>query len=437
MFLPPIDFRCNIHGVCWYVSRLARFLGTGASARRVPAAVIGLSLVVLMGTAPQTAQASDTLRPPVAASLQAVQVQLAAGKPQEALQTLRDVERKVSDRSLYETYMMERLKAAASVAASDDAAATAALEAALKTEKATASERLTVLAQLAGLSLKLRNDEAAGRWAALHVQAGGEDENVRAILVRAALARGDCRTVVDQLAIIVAATERRGQIPPEAQLRASAACQAKLGQDDGYYRDLERLVRHHPTVAYWADIIARLQRRPAMAERLLLDTFRLMRHVGAMEDAEDFLSATQLAVRAALPGEALQFLKAGFDAGALGKGPASQAHRDLLARVTRDAASDRDQLAETLKQAMAGGDARRLFVAGQAAWSLGQADRGIQVMQQALAQGGLREPGDARLHLGVAMAQAGRRDEARQVLSNLPDRDGLPDLGRLWLIALR
>lgn len=45
-------------------------------------------------------------------------------------------QRKVPDRSLYETYLLERLKAAAAVALFDDAAAVAALEASLKTGKA-------------------------------------------------------------------------------------------------------------------------------------------------------------------------------------------------------------------------------------------------------------------------------------------------------------
>ena len=405
--------------------------------RMVQALMLSLALWAGLVLPAAHAQSPDVLRPQLATPLQSVQALLAAGKPQEALVTLRDIERKISDRSLYENYMIERLKAATAVALSDDAAAVAALEASLKTEKASAAERVTIWAQLAGLSLKLKDVDGAGRWAAAYVQGGGQDDNVRAVLVRSALGKGDCATVVEQLALILAATERRGEKPPEGQLRASVACQAKLGQDDAYFRDLERLLGHHPKPEYWADLIARLQRRPGFADRLLLDSFRLMRHVGAMEDADDFLSAAQLAIRAALPGEALQFLKAGFDAGVLGKGPAASTQRDLLARVTREAAADKAQLPDAQKQADDSVESRRQFLAGQAAWSHGQTDVGVQLMQRALARGITRDPDDARLHLALALASAGRKDEARKLFAGLPPRDGLADLGRLWLLALR
>ena len=383
------------------------------------------------------AQTAEVLRPQVATPLQAVQALLSAGKARDALVTLRDVESKISDRSLYETYIIERLKAAAAVALNEDAAAVAALDLALKTGKATVEERRTVLAQLAGLSLKLKEQDAAARWAAAHLEAGGQDEAVRVILVRVSLAKGDCKTVVDQLAVVLPAAERRGETPPEPQLRASAACHAKLGDDAGYYRDLERLVRHHPRKEYWADIVARLQRLPEFADRLMLDSLRLMKHVGAMEDADDFMGAAQLALRAALPAQAVDFLKAGFDAGVLGKGASAQAQRDLLARAQREADADKAQWAEARRQAEAGRDARQLLLVGLAAWSHGQADVAVPMVQKAIEQGLTREPDDARLHLALVLASAGRREEARHLLGNLPARDGLAAVGRLWAIALR
>lgn len=429
--LTPCAAAPLLHSTAYPVGRRAK------GSRLLQSLALALTLWAGLQLSAAHAQTPDTLRPQLATPLQAVQTLLAAGKPQDALVTLRDIERKISDRSLYENYMIERLKAAAAVALSDDSGAVAALEAALKTEKASSAERVTILAQLAGLSLKLKDADAAGRWAGAYIQGGGQDDNVRAILVRSALSKGDCATVVEQLAVMLTATERRGEKPPEGQLRASVACQAKLGQDEAYFRDLERLLDHYSKPEYWADLVARLQRRPGFADRLLLDSFRLMQQVGAMEDADDFVSAAQLSIRAALPGEALRFLKAGFDAGVLGKGPAAAAHRDLLARVTREAAADKAQLPDALKQASGAADARRQFLAGQAAWSHGQVDEGVQMMQQALARGITREPDDARLHLAVALASSGRKDEARKLFSGLPPRDGLADLGRLWLLTLR
>ena len=373
----------------------------------------------------------------MAAALQSVQTLLAAGKAQEARLTLRDVEQKLVDRTPYENYLFQRLKAAAAVALSDDAAAAAATQEALVTGKASVEERRTMLAQLTGFALKLKDNAGVLKWSREHVESGGADENVRAALVRAALVQGDCTLAVEHLTVLIDAGERRGEKPAEPQLRALAACHAKLGRDDGYYAALERLLRHHPRKEYWADIIARLQRRPGFSDRMLLDSFRLMARVGAMEDADDFMSAAQLAVLAALPGEARAFLQVGFDSGALGKGPGAAGQRELMSKVSREAEADRSQLDEAQRQAASAADGRRLFQVGQAALSYGQPERALQLMEQALAKGIGRHPMDARLHHAIALAAAGRSAEAKRQFADLPAQDGLAELGRLWQLAVR
>lgn len=387
------------------------------------------------GTA--SAAAVDALRPPMSAALQSAQALLAAGKAQDARLALQDAERKVLDRTAYETYVLERLKAAAAAALGDDAGASSATLAALNTGKASADERRTLLMQLTGFSLKLKDHDATQKWARAYLDAGGTDDNIRAALVRAALARENCTVAAEHLTVLIAATEKRGEKPAEGLLRAAVACQGQLKQDEGYYREMVRLIGHHPRKEYWGDLIARLQRKPGFSDRLLLDSFRLMRHVGALEDADDIMSAAQLALLAALPGEARSLLQAGFDAGALGKGPGAQAQRDLLARAVKESDADKSQLDEAQKQAQAVADGRRLFLVGQAAGSYGQADRAVKLMEMALAKGIGRHPQDARLHHALALVSAGQLEPARTILRDLPAQDGLADLAALWLLALR
>lgn len=387
--------------------------------------------------AQSSSTAPDALRPLMATALQSVQTLLAAGKTAEAQATLRDVDQKIRDRSLFETYVFERLRAAAAVAAGDEPGALKFSEAAINTGKASPEERRGMLSQMVGFALKAKDHEATLKWARAYLEDGGTDEGVRSAVVRAALAKGDCGPAVDQLTVLIAAVEKRNEKPQEALLRAQVGCQAKLGSDQGYYRELERLITHHPRKEYWADLIARLQRKAGFPDRLLLDTFRLMRHVGAMEDADDFTSAAQLSMLAALPGEAQAFLKAGVDAGVLGKGPAGATHRELLAKATRAAEADRAQLGDAEKQAAAGSQGRPLFLVGQAAWSYGQHDRAVPLMERALRLGVAPQPNDAQLHFALALASAGQSDRARSVLQGLAGQDGWADLARLWLIALR
>lgn len=422
---------------------LAIMLCSPISEAWAQAATAGGGAAVATAPAPSAATPSRTLRPAAQAALQSAQALLAAGKATDAQQVLRDLEQKVLDRNPDETYLLERLKAAAAAILGDAAAAARSSEAALNTARATVEERRTLLAQLTGYAQQLKDHESTMRWAQAHREAGGREEGVTAAQARAALAMGQCRAALEPLETLIAAAEQRGQRPPEPQLRAAAACQSQLGQEEGYERELRRLVTHHPSPAYWGDLIARLQRRPGFADRLLLDSFRLMRHVAAMQDADDFLSAAQLALRAALPGEARATLQAGFDAGALGKGPGAAAHRELLARAQREADADRAQLDSAHRQASAAADGRALVLLGQAAWTYGDAVRARQWMEQGLAKGVARQVHDARLHLALVLVAAGEVAEARRLLSALsalsaqPADDGLSELARLWLIAIR
>ena len=47
------------------------------------------------------------------------------------------------------------------------------------------------------------------------------------------------------------------------------------------------------------------------------------------------------------------------------------------------------------------------------------------------------ESTDAKLHLGLTQAQAGRKDDARQTLAGVQGSDGASDLARLWTLTLR
>ena len=57
-----------------------------------------------------------------------------------------------------------------------------------------------------------------------------------------------------------------------------------------------------------SDLLSRLQNRPGFADRLILDAYRLMRRTESMTDDTEYAGMAQLAVQAALPGEAVAVL---------------------------------------------------------------------------------------------------------------------------------
>jgi len=65
---------------------------------------------------------------------------------------------------------------------------------------------------------------------------------------------------------------------------------------------------------------------------------------------------------------------------------------------------------------------------------MGQYDTGIRLMEQGIAKGGLRQPDDAKLHLGIAYLAAGQKPKAVDAFKGVGGADGTADLARLWLI---
>ena len=66
----------------------------------------------------------------------------------------------------------------------------------------------------------------------------------------------------------------------------------------------------------------------------------------------------------------------------------------------------------------------------------GQHERGLGVITQGIAKGGLRRPDDAQLHLGQVAWRAGKADAAKAAFSAVKGSDGAADLARLWLAYL-
>jgi len=90
--------------------------------------------------------------------------------------------------------------------------------------------------------------------------------------------------------------------------------------------------------------------------------------------------------------------------------------RDLANKQEAEGKASIDQRAGAAAAAKDGND---LVQIGYAYSTMGLADKGIPLLEQGIAKGGLKRAEDAKLRLGMAMLQGG---------------DGAADLGRLWAL---
>jgi hypothetical protein len=212
-----------------------------------------------------------------------------------------------------------------------------------------------------------------------------------------------------------------------------------VNDNTSYVLAMERLVTHYPKKEYWSDLLARVQRKPNFSDRLALDTYRLMLASNSMRNANDYMEMAQLAVQAGLPGEGKQVVEKGFADGVLGTGTPAEAdrHRRLKELVAKRTEEDKQGLAARQTQAAAAKAGNELVDVGFGQVFLGEPKKGIALMEQGIAKGGLKRADDAKLHLGIAWLMAGEPSRAQSVFKTVSGTDGTADLARLWSLVAR
>jgi hypothetical protein len=374
-------------------------------------------------------QAQEALRPEVGKPLQAAQELMKAGKYKDALSKVRQADA-VANRTAHENFILDRMRGSAAAGAGDDETATKSFEAALASGRLQATEKVQLLEALAYAAYRAKDYAKAIDWSERYFKEGGSSAQLSSLRTSAHYLSGDYAGVVRDMQQKVQAVERSVPVVDEATLRMLAASYAKLGDQNGYTNTLEKLLIHHPKKDYWADLLYRVQNKPDFPERLRLDLYRLQLVTATLDEPAQYLEMAQLALHSGLPAEAKQVVEAGYAAGKLGTGADAERHKRLRDMANRQAAEDE----KTLDAVVIGRSAEALVNTGQALVSAGRVQKGIELIENGIAKGGLKHLAEARLHLGQAYLKGGNKARAIEVFKSIQSVDGAGGLARLWAI---
>lgn len=378
------------------------------------------------------AHSQETVRAEVGRPLQAAQELLKAQKYKEALAKIHETEG-ISGKTPYENLTIERMRGVAAAGAGDADTAAKAFDFVINSGKIPEAEQLKLMEAVAGTFYRAKEYAKAVTWGQRYLKSGGTSGQVRTLVIQAQYLGGAYANAAKELTEMMAADEKAGRAPSEEQLQLLANCQLKLNDKAGYVAALEKLVVHYPKKDYWADLLARLQRKPGFSDRLSLDVYRLMLATGTLHEGGDFMEMAQLALQAGFPAEARKVVTEGFGKGVLGTGGEADRHKRLRDLANKQAEDDRKTLAADEKTAAAAKEGDGLVKLGYAYVTNGEFEKGISLMEQGIAKGTLRRPEDAKLHLGIAYLQAGNRAKALPHLKSVSGTDGAADLARLWV----
>lgn len=387
----------------------------------IAAAFGGLTALAAL---PAVSFAADTLRPEVAKPLNDAQTLYHAHNFQGALGKIAQAAA-VPNKTPYESYMVEEMRGAAAAAAGDSAVAAQAYETLLASGRLTGADEQRTTAALAGIYFQSKNYPQAIKVAQRYLKSGGTDPDMRTLLVQSYYLSNDCANVVNQLKPVVDSQARAGHAPDESNLQLLGTC-AQRSNDGATYRGaLEKLVAYHPKQSYWDDLFAAIRSKPGYSSGLDIDTYRLKRATGSLTTADDYMQMTQLAIVAGSTVEGKQVIDQGFTSGVLGHDAGTDREKRLQALAAKRAQSTVDSNGVPIPPFDQG---YNLVVAGQA-------KQGLDMMEAAIAKGGLDHPDQAQLHLGEAYLIAGQKAKAVATFKAVKGDDGSADLARLWVLV--
>ena len=381
--------------------------------------VIGLS----------TAHAAD-VRPEIGRPLQAAQQMMKAGRAREALSELRKLD-SVGGKTSQESYLIERVRAAAASSAGDYDTAARSFENLIASGKLSASESENFSEGLVGIYMRAREFGKAN--AAINKQlAKGGNSRLRGYLIQNYVSMGNIPEAMKLLNNDI----KNAKTPQEDQLKMLANLQNMSGDKAGYVATIEKLAANYPQPSYWADLLNRVTGKPGFSQRLNTDVLRLKLANNLLKKPNDFMELSQLTLRDGAAGEAVKVIDKGYKAGVLGVGADAARHQRLKELADKTLADANKNLAINEAALVKANDNNGLLSLGYGLVQSGQADKGLKLMEQAIKAGGLKNPEDAKLRLGQAYAAAGKKQQAITTLKTVGGTDGTADLARYWIMAI-
>lgn len=390
-------------------------------------AAIGFTAAAPIAGFSSVAYAAETVRAEIGKPLQEAQKLAAAGKNKEALAKLKETDA-VGGKTANETYLIERTRASAAVAAGDNDAAAKAFETVINSGKLSPAESSKFSEALAGIYYRAKDYNKAVTWFQRVLKDNPSNTSAHEYIVQILYTSGKYAEAAKELQ----ATKNLS----ENQLGMLANIQLKQNDKAGYVQTLEKMAASYPKAQTWADLLQRVQTKPGFSSSLSLDLLRLRLQLGLLSKPNDYMEMSQLALQAGNPAEAIKIIDQGYKKGALGTGSDAARHQRLKDLATKTQAEFGSKLAAAQAEAEKAKDADALANLGYALVSDGKADKGLPLLEQAVKLGTGKNPEAIKLHQGLAQNIAGKKAAALSTLKSVKGTDGTADLARYWVMNI-
>jgi tetratricopeptide (TPR) repeat protein len=287
---------------------------------------------------------------------------------------------------------------------------------------------------LAVLYYQLKNYDKAIDYGQRALKGGFGDAETSKLVGQAYYLKGDWKNTLKFEEGLVDAALKGGGNPTSESLQLVLSACVKLEDTACQTKALERLVTYYPKPEYWYNLLFSLMKETASSDTNTFETYRLMLEVDVLKSSDDYTEMAQLALQFGSPGEAQRVLQRGFDKNMFTDQRTKDKNQRLLEKAKQAAAIDQTTLAKTEKEADAAATGLKNGGEGIAYFGYGQYDKAVDQLTKALTKGGLKNPTETQLLLGIAELKAGHKDDAVKAFKAVKGDAILERLAALWVL---
>ncbi len=385
---------------------------------------------------PQTAQQPAQQQPPAKVTpsrgaLKAiVELQTAVNAKDAAAIPVKLAAAQAAARTKEDRYIIAQLQLQTALAGNDNGAIAAAIDAIAASGYLDAAKTAELYLGLATtLSKEQQWDGAAAAYERAAALNPGNAE-IKVMLGETRNAQGRTAEAVALLQAAIAQVDASGAKANETWYKRALALSynARLAPTAQISHDW---VRAYPTTENWRESL-RIYRNLAQPESaLLLDTLRLQRAAGALDDDAEIYNHAYLAINDRFPGEAKQVLDEGFASGKVSR--SERRFAEIYTDATAPAERSRAYLAEGARDALADPQARLSVRSGDAHYGFGDYAKAAEMYRAGLAKTGA-DADLINLRLGAALARSGDRAGATAAFNLVTGPRA--ELAKYWLLYL-
>jgi tetratricopeptide (TPR) repeat protein len=309
-----------------------------------------------------------------------------------------------------------------------------ALEGQLESGFLPASARNSYYRNLIGLAYKVPDYRKAIEYGQQSIKSGDTSPDVYQWVGQAFYELKDYKSAVGFFSGLVGDKEKAGRRPDRNELILLQSSYAKAGDPAAAEATLKKVVKYYPDPDTWALLIHNIKSaRLDFGQKLHL--YRLLNATGNLKQAQDYMAYSDAAIAMGLHAESQKVLDAGLKANVFPAG----ADRSRAERYQKSAAAQIAAMKQTMAkleaEAKAAPTGDKYVALGMAYYNFGQYSEAANALKAGIAKGGLKNPADARLNLGVTLLKAGQKGEAlKEFRAAKSDDEVTQRMAELWAL---